>query len=81
MTRKRNDSIILEYTDDGKGIEQKHLKDIFASFLLLHENLAKVDQALSIIYNLVTGKLKGKIKADSIEGEGTQFKIDIPINI
>jgi len=76
---QENENIVLEYSDDGKGIDQKHLKDIFTPFFTTARGSGGSGLGLSIVYNLVTGTLKGKIKAESIEGEGTQFKIVIPI--
>ena len=76
---QEDEKIILEYSDDGKGIDQKHLKDIFTPFFTTARGSGGSGLGLSIVYNLVTGTLKGKIKAESIEGEGTQFKIVIPI--
>ena len=78
---QEDDNIILVYSDDGKGISEKNLKDIFTPFFTTARGSGGSGLGLSIVYNLVTGTLKGKIKADSIEGKGTQFKIIIPTNV
>jgi len=76
---QENENIVLEYSDDGKGISSKNLKDIFTPFFTTARGAGGSGLGLSIVYNLVTGTLKGKITAESVEGEGTQFKIVLPL--
>ena len=77
---QEKENIVIEYSDDGKGISKKILKDIFTPFFTTARGSGGSGLGLSIVYNLVTGTLKGNIKVESIEGKGTQFKIIIPIN-
>jgi len=76
---QENEKIVIEYSDDGKGISSKNLKDIFTPFFTTARGSGGSGLGLSIVYNLVTGTLKGKITAESVEGEGTQFKIVLPL--
>ena len=73
-----NDQIIIEYSDDGKGISKEDLKNIFTPFFTTRRGTGGSGLGLSIVYNLVTGTLKGNITADSEEGKGTSFRIVFP---
>jgi len=77
---QENDNIVIEYSDDGKGISEENLKNIFTPFFTTARGSGGSGLGLSIVYNLVTGTLKGKIKVNSTEGKGTQFKIVLPIS-
>jgi PAS domain S-box-containing protein len=71
-------SIVIEYADDGKGISQENLKHIFTPFFTTRRGMGGSGLGLSIVYNLVTGTLKGNITAESAEGKGTKFRIEFP---
>jgi len=73
-----NDEIVIEYSDDGKGISKDDLKNIFTPFFTTRRGTGGSGLGLSIVYNLVTGTLKGNITAESEEGKGTNFRIAFP---
>ena len=73
-----NKGIVIDYSDDGKGISAENLNNIFTPFFTTRRGSGGSGLGLSIVYNLVTGTLKGTISADSEEGKGSQFKIKIP---
>ena len=77
-TYRKGDNIVIDYSDDGKGISQEHMKNIFTPFFTTRRGSGGSGLGLSIVYNLVTGTLKGSITANSTEGQGTQFKIVFP---
>lgn len=70
--------IIISFTDNGKGISQENIKNIFNPFFTTRRGSGGSGLGLSIVYNLVTASLKGTITANSSEGSGTQFTIRIP---
>ena len=74
----KNDEILLEYKDNGKGISQENLAKIFDPFFTTKINDGGSGLGTTIIYNLVTSKLMGKIKVSSKENEGTSFTIILP---
>ena len=76
-----NDQIIIEYSDDGKGISKEDLKNIFTPFFTTRRGTGGSGLGLSIVYNLVTGTLKGNISAQSELGKGTWFRIVFPQNV
>jgi len=72
-------SLILEYTDDGKGIETENLQKIFDPFFTTKRNQGGSGLGLHILFNLVTQKLSGTIDCDSKLGLGTKFMIKVPL--
>ena len=77
-SRVDGDSVVIEYADDGKGISQQNLKNIFMPFFTTRRGKGGSGLGLSIVYNLVTGTLKGNITVESEEGKGTRFRIELP---
>ncbi|KPA13929.1 protein containing Signal transduction response regulator, receiver region [Candidatus Magnetomorum sp. HK-1] len=75
------DKLILEYSDDGCGIPQHHMKKIFEPFFTTARSSGGTGLGLHIIYNLITQTLKGKIHCKSEEGKGTKFIIQLPSHI
>ncbi|MGD1806328.1 trifunctional serine/threonine-protein kinase/ATP-binding protein/sensor histidine kinase [Dapis sp. BLCC M126] len=70
--------LIIEYTDDGCGISQAELSQIFEPFYTTARNQGGSGLGLHIVYNLVTQKLQGTILAHSQLGEGINFTLSIP---
>ncbi|MGK0289060.1 MAG: signal transduction histidine kinase [bacterium] len=77
---KKDKKFNIHYSDDGKGISPENLKKIFDPFFTTKRGTggAGAGLGLHVIFNLIIHKLQGGIKAESIEGEGTTFKIQIP---
>ncbi len=71
--------IIIEYTDDGKGIPPDVMPRIFDPFYTT-DHAAGTGLGLHIVYNLVTQKLEGTISCESEEEGGVRFEIRIPVN-
>jgi len=71
----KEEKVHMLYQDDGKGIPQDILPRIFDPFFTTNRAAGGTGLGLHIIYNLVVSRLKGTIKADSVEGEGSQFEI------
>ena len=69
---KGNDIEII-YKDNGNGISKDHLAKLFDPFFTTRRSLGGSGLGTHIIYNLVTQKLHGTIKAKSDEGEGLTF--------
>lgn len=79
---QQNESTLkVIYKDDGIGIKSDHLARVFEPFYTTNRGAGGSGLGLNIVYNLVTGKLGGRINLESREGEGVQFTIEIPLNI
>jgi len=68
----------LLYRDNGRGIDQAIVNQIFEPFVTTKRHEGGVGLGLHITYNLVCQKLKGKITLVETPS-GTSFLIDIPI--
>ncbi|QYZ66864.1 MAG: HAMP domain-containing histidine kinase [Gammaproteobacteria bacterium (ex Lamellibrachia satsuma)] len=66
------------YRDNGKGIAQEHLKDVFAPFFTTRRGKGSSGLGLHISHNLIYTVLKGTISVTSKLNEGVQFVLDIP---
>jgi len=76
--RIKNDKIVLEYKDNGRGIPKENLSKIFDQFFTTKINDGGSGLGTTIVYNLVTNKLMGSIKVSSKENEGTIFTMLLP---
>jgi len=74
-----DEKLLLEYSDDGSGIEEQHLDKIFEPFFTTARNKGGSGLGLNIVFNIVTSKLKGTIDVSSSIGKGVKFSIQIPI--
>lgn len=77
---KETDSLCVVYKDDGKGIKKEHLEHIFDPFFTTNRANGGSGLGLYIVYNLVNQKLGGNLQCSSVLGEGTEFKIVIPMS-
>jgi signal transduction histidine kinase len=71
---------MIEYSDDGCGIPPAHMGKIFEPFFTTARAQGGTGLGLHIVYNLVTQKLRGTIRAESEEGRGTRFFMNFPLN-
>jgi len=78
IASRDQDRIHIDYHDDGKGIPFDHLPRIFEPFFTTRRGQGGSGLGLSIVYNLITGTLKGNIRADSKPGDGVHFHISLP---
>ena len=77
-----NDSLFIDYKDNGPGIEIKYAHKIFEIFKTLN---SKSENSLGLglaMVKKVLSKLSGNIRLiDSESNEGVHFKIDLPLKI
>jgi DNA-binding LacI/PurR family transcriptional regulator/signal transduction histidine kinase len=72
------DAIIIEYSDNGKGISKNDIRKIFEPFFTTKRGKGGTGLGLNIVYNIVTNEYKGNIECKSEPGNGTTFIIRIP---
>ncbi|WP_269518870.1 sensor histidine kinase [Alteromonas sp. BMJM2] len=72
------DSAVVTYTDNGSGISEDIAPKIFDPFVTSARASGNTGLGLHLVYQWVTGMLKGKISVASREGE-TTFTITMPI--
>lgn len=78
--REEKKELVIEYADDGNGMEEKVCKKVFEPFFTTARSSGGTGLGLYIVYNLVTQKLRGDIQCSSQLGMGTRFTIRVPID-
>ncbi|MCE5255734.1 MAG: PAS domain-containing protein [Spirochaetaceae bacterium] len=76
--KQEESDIIAMVQDNGVGIKKQNIDSVFNPFFTTKEPGAGTGLGLSIAYHIVS-KLGGRITLDSKEGEGTLFKIVLPV--
>lgn len=69
--------VVVEVTDTGEGMAPEVLKRVFEPFFTTRAPGQGTGLGLSIIHGIVTDH-DGRIRVESIPGEGTSFFIDLP---
>ncbi|MFZ1800915.1 MAG: ATP-binding protein, partial [Chitinophagaceae bacterium] len=77
-TKKINDTIEIKVADNGNGIPKNIVDKIFQPFFTTKPAGQGTGLGLSLSYDIVKAH-GGEIKIESIENEGTTFKIYLPI--
>jgi len=75
----RDQTLCLEYRDNGKGMSPETLKKIFDPFYTTRRAQGGTGLGMHIVYNLVTRTLDGQITCQSSPGKGSVFFIRVPI--
>lgn len=78
VTKTDNGFALLQLTDTGKGMSQEIKSKIFDPFFTTKEQGKGTGLGLSMVYGLVKG-MNGEIEVFSKEGEGSVFKIFLPL--
>lgn len=76
-TRRRDDVVVLEVSDDGAGISDDDLPRIFDPFFTTKSRGKGTGLGLSISYGIVQ-EHNGRIQVESSPGEWTRFCVELP---
>lgn len=76
---KDDGNLLIDYADDGKGLEKDTLARHFDAFFTTRRGKGGSGLGTHIMYNLVTQTLGGAIEAFSEPEKGLQYKITIPV--
>ena len=75
VTSKRDDSVVIEVSDTGKGISGDAVEKIFEPFYTTKDKGTGL--GLAIVFSIIH-KHGGEVSIQSGEGKGTTFTITIP---
>ncbi|MCK8061503.1 MULTISPECIES: GAF domain-containing sensor histidine kinase [unclassified Fusibacter] len=70
--------VLITVSDNGCGISESGLDDIFKPFVKLNPSLDGSGMGLSIVKEIVENKLMGSIECHSEVGKGTIFNVVLP---
>ena len=70
--------VVLKFGDNGVGMDQRALAHIFEPFYTTKRNKGGTGLGTHIVFNLVSGSLKGHIDVQSAPGAGLHYKITFP---
>jgi C4-dicarboxylate-specific signal transduction histidine kinase len=76
---EQQNNLIINYRDDGRGLDEETLKWHFDAFFTTRRGKGGNGLGTHIMYNLVTQTLGGKIEAFSEPEQGLRYVITIPV--
>ncbi len=76
----KNDRLIIEISDNGIGISAENIYKIFDPFYTTNRGSQSTGLGLSVVYNIVTKQLDGRINCESVPNVKTTMRLDIPIS-
>ena len=79
-TKKINGKVEISVKDNGNGIPQRVLDKIFQPFFTTKPTGQGTGLGLSLAYDIITKGHSGELRVKTIEGEGSEFIIQLPPN-
>jgi signal transduction histidine kinase len=74
-----NGTLNLRYADNGKGMAPENRDRIFEPFFTTARSQGSTGLGLHIVFNIVTRTLGGTIACESAPGQGTTFRVTMPV--
>ena len=78
--RSSEDWVTLEFRDNGVGMTPGTLHKIFDPFFTTKLGQGGSGLGMNIVYNIVTGVLRGTIKVEADAGNGTCVTLELPVD-
>jgi len=75
------ESVVIKYTDNGRGIDKNRLGKIFDPFYTDKLGSGSIGLGLSIVHNLVVHLMQGSVTVESNGSGGTTFNIRLPLQL
>jgi signal transduction histidine kinase len=79
-TRAQNGKVVISVTDNGTGIPESVKEKIMQPFFTTKPTGEGTGLGLSLSYDIVVKGHGGSIQVNSVEGEGSEFIIELPNN-
>ncbi|RLA89316.1 MAG: hypothetical protein DRG20_04855 [Deltaproteobacteria bacterium] len=78
-TDKKEDNILVEVIDTGKGIKAEHIDKVFNPFFT--SKTKSTGLGMTIVNHIISYEHGGKVEIESKEGKGTKVRLLIPTKI
>jgi signal transduction histidine kinase len=78
-TRLRGDRVVLTVRDNGIGMSEQVLKEIFIPFFTTKDVNEGTGLGLPVVHGIVTSH-GGTIRVESAPGQGTRFEVEFPVS-
>jgi two-component system, NtrC family, sensor kinase len=78
-TQKIDNQILIKIKDNGSGMPEAVLQKIFQPFFTTKPAGEGTGLGLSLSYDIITKGHGGTIEVESVVGQGTEFKINLPL--
>ncbi len=78
-TRREGDDLIVSISDTGCGIPESVRERIFEPFFTTKPVGKGSGQGLAIVHRIIAKQHGGRLEVDSVPGEGSTFRIALPI--
>jgi signal transduction histidine kinase len=79
--REGPDLVVLQMKDNGVGMTEVVLHKIFDPFFTTKMGQGGSGLGMNIVYNIVTGVLKGNIRVESVPAQGTCVTLVLPVRL
>lgn len=79
VTRKRGELVEIRVWDNGVGIPEPQLREIFHPFFTTKASPRNIGLGLSIAYDIVVQEYGGRIEVRAREGEFTELIVRLPV--
>jgi signal transduction histidine kinase len=77
--REGDDVVVLQFKDNGIGMNDVVLRKIFDPFFTTKMGQGGSGLGMNIVYNIVTGVLRGTIRVESMPAGGTSVLLVLPM--
>jgi signal transduction histidine kinase len=78
-TKKVSNTVQIQVTDNGTGISPDIINKIYQPFFTTKPTGEGTGLGLSLSYDIVTKGHSGELMVDSKEGEGAEFRVQLPL--
>jgi adenylate cyclase len=79
ITEKEEETIVIRIADNGLGIAEEGKNNIFNPFFSTRKKKQGTGLGLYFVWEIIVNEHGGTISVESIEGEGAEFVVTIPI--
>lgn len=79
MVSREEDKLVVAYSDNGCGLTDEQVEKVFDPFYTTARENGGTGLGMHIVYNIVTLRMGGEIRAGKEGGQGASFTLKIPL--